>query len=75
MQDGSLAELDAMFANDHEWQVFKAEMAARPEASDREYLDLMSKLGAGVDMDKFEGLSSVGTPLPPKDESDFQSSL
>lgn len=75
MQDGSLAELDAMFANDPEWQVFKAEMAARPEASDREYLDLMSKLGAGVDMDKFEGLSSVGTPLPPKDESDFQSSL
>ena len=36
---------------------------------------MMSKLGAGVDMDKFEGLSSVGTPLPPKDESDFQSSL
>ena len=70
MQGEALAEMDAMFGSDPEWLEMKAAMDARGEVTDREYLDLMSKLSEGIDTSKLDGEGAgraagegLGTPM------------
>merc|ERR1719310_2083735 len=70
MQGEALAEMDAMFGSDPEWLEMKAAMDARGEGTDREYLDLMSKLSEGIDTSKLDGEGAgraagegLGTPM------------